>query len=140
MATTIYLWHVNGSGDGTYYPMTSKAGVVTLTAAGASPDDLDFQTYWPAFPGLSGNSALAYWNQYRQLRVETPGTARNYSGSWSAQNYPWSDAGVAKDYFEFSNTDAGMQIATAINNGQSWFVSLAGPTAEFLYPDEEGDQ
>ncbi len=130
--TSIHVWYQNGSGSGTYYPMQNQAGVVTLTSAGADPTDLVNQTYWPAILGLSGKSALDYWNQYRQLRVETPGTARNYSGSWSAKSYVWSTAGVARDYFEFSNTDAGKQIATAVSRGESWFVGLAAPTADLI--------
>ena len=139
--TSIHVWYQSGSGDGTYYPMTNKAGVVTLTSAGADPTDLEYQTYWPAFLGLSGSSALDYWQQYRQLRVETPGLAKTYSGTWSEHSYAWQGSGAPpSSYFEFSNTEAGKQIATAVSRGDSWFVSLAGPTSELEYQPETTEE
>lgn len=136
LSTSIHAWTQAGTGTGSYYPMPSRCGVSTLTAAGADPTDLEFQTYWPIAYGMTGNSALEYWNQYRAINLggDLIGGNETHYGSWSIQSHPISGGG-SLNFFEFSVQAAGMSIARHVSGNRSWSISLSQPTRDDL-PDE----
>ena len=136
MQTSIHIWTQAGSGSGSYYPMPSRCGVSTLTAAGADPTDVENQTYWPVANGMTSQGALDYWNQYRAINLDGDliGGKETHYGSWSIESHPKSGGG-SLSFFEFSVQAAGKTIARHVDGGRSWSISLAQPTRDGL-PDE----
>lgn len=125
-----YLWTAAGTGRGTYYPFPSNTGVTALQALG-SYNDLAKQSYKFAFAMDFDSNAVPYYNQYADLRVETPYTRLLFRGTWRRFTRNFISAG-RQEIMEFSNPDAGAAVARAINGGDSWFAGLATPTKEGL--------
>ena len=114
---TLWLWLCDSnSHGGSYAPMLNEAGTSTVTNIGETDYDNLSRTHLVACFGMSGNSALDYWNQYTYLTVATGQGTTNFTGTWSAKTSPYT-------YFEFSNSSAGARVAQALSAGSScWFT------------------
>ena len=114
---TLWLWLCDSdSHGGDFAPMLNEAGVSTITNKGETDYDNLSRTHYPVLFGMqAGGGKLDYYNGYNYLTVETAQGSRNYAGSWTAFTSPF-------NFFEFSNTSAGADIAKALSTGSScWF-------------------